>query len=646
MEAYERMPKRGPVKTFTALSAATGAGKSTSACALMVYLARTQWHTSAYVVPTIAVAEEIHRHLLKLTEGTAYTVACWTSVHKANASSRVLDQYAEQNVVPARRYTEQQFKAAQLVVTTHDRWKHELTTGTDLGVLKCNGGDRDLVVVDEEPELEYTVVRQPEDVSALASLLAPPDVAPEGAAHGFTAVHPAADTLAVVHERMRAIKDNATGQFLRTAEVVTEADAETLASVDRRELTGRIALLSIADRQAALELHLGTLQFLKLCAQGRVFYTRGNDGGFYAYGSPAAPQPRHLILDGTADLNGMYAIGKHVSVVNPFPANYERVRLHAVKLPRELTKEIGGKMNDKGMLRNDETVATYLRWFVPFLLEHTSEGQKVLVYAKKSLLDFGVHRQAEFNDSTDRSNRYVTALHGRTIHWCSFGRGRGLNTWKECSAYFRLGDFHLKHAVVLSRIAAVTGERYTAADLRRLNSGNVRDARIEAAQAAHLAVSNKQDAARVCVRKLDSEGKAEAADLFMVGCELGPLQAYRERMFPGSPEYRMIGYVTDSKGQLGETPHHEKVHPDSAAFRQNRSPKDGAAARIAELLLATELKRLTMADLQDRCRMRSRDAARTLASGPVTDAMAARRWTLVTRKSLGLPGKGNVLVRQ
>ncbi len=374
MEAYERMPKRGPVKTFTALSAATGAGKSTSACALMVYLARTQWHTSAYVVPTIAVAEEIHRHLLKLTEGTAYTVACWTSVHKANASSRVLDQYAEQNVVPARRYTEQQFKAAQLVVTTHDRWKHELTTGTDLGVLKCNGGDRDLVVVDEEPELEYTVVRQPEDVSALASLLAPPDVAPEGAAHGFTAVHPAADTLAVVHERMRAIKDNATGQFLRTAEVVTEADAETLASVDRRELTGRIALLSIADRQAALELHLGTLQFLKLCAQGRVFYTRGNDGGFYAYGSPAAPQPRHLILDGTADLNGMYAIGKHVSVVNPFPANYERVRLHAVKLPRELTKEIGGKMNDKGMLRNDETVATYLRWFVPFLLEHTQRG--------------------------------------------------------------------------------------------------------------------------------------------------------------------------------------------------------------------------------------------------------------------------------
>lgn len=634
---YATMPKAGKVHAFTALSAATGAGKTTSACALMAYLAKTQGLPTAYVVSTIAVAEEVHRHLLTLMkpvtmrEGFSHTdefpqVAAYTSVHKANASPRTLDDYAEQGVIPSAQYTEDQFRKARIVITTHERWRHELASGLDLGVLKCGGRDRALIVVDEEPELDHSVVRQPEDVSALASLFADVELRDEARAYRFTTAHPVAPTLLSIHQRMREVKDNATGHYLRSAEIVTEADLANLEQLTHRDIVARVAALGLSDRTEALDFHRGTVEFLKLSAQGRVFYSRDEGGAFYAYGFPVSPRPRHLILDGTADLNGMYAVGKHVSVVSAVPANYERVKLFAVLPP----KQFRGRMRSSGTLRNDGAAHDYMSWFMPFLLERTQPGQHVLVYCKKQLLSYGVHKLAEFDDSGDRRARYLSTLQGRTIAWCHFGRGRGLNQWKHCTAYFRLGDFVLKRAVVLSRIAATTGEQFTPADLRRFNSGALKDARVGQAQAAHLATTNKQDAARICIRHLDDDGRAAAADLYMVDCDLATLQSYRERMFPGAGEYTVLtcgdaGVVTDGE--------------------PTRSPREGAAARVANLLLTSDLLRFTVADLEERCGLRPDNYTRTISTAEVREAMSARGWTETTRRSLGMPGKGKLLVR-
>jgi len=620
--AYRSMPKAGDVHAFTALSAATGAGKTTSACALMTYLARTEAASCAYVVSTIAVAEEVHRHLAKLLPGE---VACYTSVHKVGASPRTLDNYADQNVTPSAQYTEAAFRSARLVVTTHERWRHEVASKLDLGVLKHNGKDRSLIVVDEEPELDHSVVRQPEDVSALASLLADVTRADEARGFGFSTDHHAAETLLSIHGRMRSIKDNAVGHYLQAAEVVTADDLKVLESVTTQDLTARVMALGISDRTEALDYHRGTLEFLKLAAQGRVFYSRDEGGAFYAYGFPVQPQPRHLILDGTADLNGMYAVGKHVSVVSAVPANYERVKLYAVQPP----KRFRGRMRNTGILCDDREVEDYLSWFMPFLLERTKPGQHVLVYCKKLMLSYGVHKAPEFDDSGSRHARYTSTLQGRTIHWCSFGRGRGSNDWKHCTAYFRLGDFMLKKALMMARIAATTGERYTAADLRRYNSGALKDVRLKQAESALLATTNKQDAARICIRHLDDDGRAAAAELYMVDCDLATLQSYRERMFPEATQYTVIT-CEDNGGTTEGTA---------------RVPNDGAASRVASLLLTTDLARLTVADLVDRCGMKPNHYARTLATTEVREAMTARDWTETTRRAVGLPGKGKMLAR-
>ena len=41
---------------------------------------------------------------------------------------------------------------SRLIITTHSRWKKEYKDEVDLGVRKYKGSQRDLMIIDEEPE--------------------------------------------------------------------------------------------------------------------------------------------------------------------------------------------------------------------------------------------------------------------------------------------------------------------------------------------------------------------------------------------------------------------------------------------------------------------------------------------------------------
>src|SRR5258708_4628 len=129
-KAYKRMPTAGNPVAFTAISAATGGGKTVGACALIAHLVITEGASCAYVVETIEGAEEARQHLEPLLPGR---VACFTSIHRANARPEKVRDYAAVNVIAGSQCTEDQFKAAQVVVCTHERWKLELTKGADVG---------------------------------------------------------------------------------------------------------------------------------------------------------------------------------------------------------------------------------------------------------------------------------------------------------------------------------------------------------------------------------------------------------------------------------------------------------------------------------------------------------------------------------
>ncbi len=604
-QAFARMPTEGTPKAFTAVSAATGSGKSVGACTLIAYLV-TQGQTCAYVVETIEAVEEVRALLDKVLPGK---VAAYSSIHRANAAPDKVRDYSDMGVTALKRFTEEEFLNAPVVVTTHDRWRREITEGKSLGVLTCGTEPRALVVVDEEPETQVVYQRQPEDVSALASVLADNSRKGDARELGFTSDHFASDTLLAIHDRMRRLKDNASIPQMYSADIVTAEDADVLESITRQDLS--IRLSGTLER---LEFHWETVEFLRAAAQGRVFYARGTGSSFYAYAFRLAVKPRHVILDGTADLNAMYAVGSHVLTIEAERADYSQVKLVAVRPPQEFV----GRMRDDGIMRDYRGASKYMEWFIDYLVKNTVEGEQVLVYGKKRLLSFGAHKLPQY-DTSGSNELGLSHYRGRVIHWVNFGRGRGLNKWKDCTSYFRLGDFHMRRAVATATVGSLTGRTFGEGELKKLSSPKHRHPEVTEVMETHRVVFNKQDAARICIRSLNDEGVASAATLHMIDCDLGLLVKYKDRMFPCAPEYSLIGY-------------------EAAAGK-------GGAERLANLLLTTDAARLSMDETALHADVRKADLPRTLRVPVVVSALAARGWTETTLKALGLPGKGKVFTR-
>jgi hypothetical protein len=107
----------------------------------------------------------------------------------------------------------------------------------------------------------------------------------------------------------------------------------------------------------------------------------------------------------------------------------------------------------------------------------------------------------------------------------------------------------------------------------------------------------------------------------MIDCDLTLLIKYRERMFPGSADYALVGY------------------------EQRQSDGQGAASRLAHVLITTDRPRLTPTEAAALGRFSADNFKRTVQAHVVTQAMAARGWRHVAKSDAGLPGKGTLLVR-
>jgi hypothetical protein len=622
-----RMFTDGKPTAYPAVSAGTGSGKSLAASALLAFLGE-DGHSVAYVVESIEAVEEVRGWLEAMVPGK---VAAGTSIHRVKAAFDKVRSYAEKGITTKHHFTEDEVLSAQIVVTTHDRWQRELKEGNHLGVQRRTvGADtiaRTLVVVDEEPELQDTYVRSPTDVSALLSTLSSKAVRSddEGRHLGFAEEHPAAAALLRVHDRMHAIEGNLNVPQLTGADtLVTSADLEEIETITREGLIQRLG----AGQWSLIEHHWETVNFLKVASQGRVFHSKREGGAFHAYGFRLPVKPRHIILDGTADMNGLYAVGSHVVTVDTAKPDYSALKLFAVEPP----KEFRNKMRPKGILESASRVKAYMRWLIPTIEQNTVAGEAILVYAKKAMLLFDVHVDAEFNDAkmpdgSKSEDRNCTTYKGRKIYWVNMGRGRGINRWKDCTVYFRLCDFHLPKDAATSSVGSVTNRKFAKDDLDLLSSPRSRHPAVSLVMETHLAVSNKQDAARTKMRELDDEGRCPPTRAYMIDCDLSVLIKYHDQMFPKAPPYELIGFA------------------EKATSAERSVSSTDSAKRVSQLLLTTDGKQLSPGDVCNAAGISIGNYARTMQTNVVKEAMAARSWRETTRAALGMPGKGKLLIR-
>ena len=194
---------------FRVVSAPTGGSKTSSSIALLSLLANeNKGFSGAYICKTIEECEEHYRTLKKLVDNDQ--LAVFNSLHKTNASpSLMLEKKRELGLEIEDHFDPKDLNNSRLIITTHTRWMKEEEYQTDLGVRKYKGIHRDLIVVDEEPDLFSIYPCQPHEVGELADLLSGSLNRQNEEMKNKVLIHRFTKTLRKIQERMEKITDGA-----------------------------------------------------------------------------------------------------------------------------------------------------------------------------------------------------------------------------------------------------------------------------------------------------------------------------------------------------------------------------------------------------------------------------------------------------
>ena len=422
---------------FRVVSAPTGGSKTSSSIALLSLLANENKEFSgAYICKTIEECEEHYRTLKKLVDNDQ--LAVFNSLHKTNASpSLMLEKKRELGLEIEDHFDSNDLNNTRLIITTHTRWMKEEEYQTDLGVRKYKGIHRDLIVVDEEPDLFSIYPCQPHEVGELTDLLSGSLNRQNEEMKNKVLIHRFTKTLRKIQERMEKITDGAIREATYIpVDLVEEDEYEDVFKLTNQHIRMCLDKMSLNNNTSLNDRLNNILSFIQASAEGMGFHTRQGTSGFYAYKGSMSAESGTLVLDGSADLNGVYGLCKGMELVDVPTVDYRNVKLTHVTPPEEFRN----KMRPNQILRNAWSARPYMEWLQEYVTSVTPENAEILVVAKKDLLNYGLHKdQSDTYDSpfeADWNNRHV--------HFCNYGRGRGSNKWKNCKNVFLLGDWHLK----------------------------------------------------------------------------------------------------------------------------------------------------------------------------------------------------------
>ena len=199
----DKLPK------FRLVSAPTGGSKTTSSIALLAMLANEdKGFTGAYICKTIEECEYVYRRLNKLVDPSV--LAVYSSLHKHEASpTKLLEKKKELGLEIYDHFDAQDLFSSRLIITTHSRWKKEYDDEVDLGVRKYKGNQRNLIIIDEEPELFSIFPCLPYEVGELVDRLSALVHQEEVLPKDTKVIHKFTTALRSIQQRMETITDGA-----------------------------------------------------------------------------------------------------------------------------------------------------------------------------------------------------------------------------------------------------------------------------------------------------------------------------------------------------------------------------------------------------------------------------------------------------
>ncbi|MDT4737061.1 hypothetical protein [Bradyrhizobium sp. WYCCWR 12699] len=564
------------VAQYRVVSAPTGSGKSSYALAFIkAYVETVPDATALYLVETIRQAEDIYRDMSRLIG--LDKVAIWTAAHDEQTYPE--EAMKEHGFIPAQHFSVDALGSYPVVIATHKFYTGPRSAKATL----YRGEPRKLTFIDERPEGVSTFDTDTGAIKTVRDKLA------QAHSSDFEPVV----RLTELHDHLESIWRSASSKSVFDVLPHTEAtDLAWFASARADEY--------VKSRDEQIKQVFG---FARSLASGFAFLARydayGNGARFVGYDMNLPLSPGTIILDATADIDGLSLIAKHRNTVVVPQVDFRNLSITHID-PEPLN--VSGKrkkLKISDVAKRADLAKPYAEWILATIKQHTRCGEKVLVITHKALLDHDyLPARRDFAEPYDLEGRQVCF-----IHW---GIGIGSNRWKDATAVFLFGEFHKPRRTMVATGLGWREQQATDNTLAPYQSWNRKDGPLFTLQEGDLCRWLKQMAMRGNARNIDAHGVCGVQRLYVTG-EFDRLIRHKDRMFPGAT------VVLDS-------PH-------------LRFQRGGAEALIAllyqsqeETISVSEVKEATGVDLR-------RNRNRYFSVPEIKEAMNQKHWDF-------LPGAG------
>lgn len=561
---------------YRVVSAPTGSGKSSYAQAFIkAYLTTDDSASVLYLVETIHQAEDVFYALRPLLDEDQ--VAVWTTAHDRNNTTeeQIQEKYG---IWPLDRFHIDELVNYPVVIATHKFYRRPRA---DKAVV-YKGQDRKLTFIDEKVS---DVTLYDVDTGLIKTVR---DQLAER--HSSDVEH--VTQLTRLHDHLESIWQSADSK--RPYDVLPKNGLSWFLS---NQANDRIA--------SSDENTKNVFGFARSLAKGFAFLSRydqnGKGGRFVGYEMTMPLRPGSILLDATADIDGVSLIANNRKPV-PVP-QVDFCNLSITHIDPPFPKQT--KINQ--IVKAAKTAEPYAKWIWETVLENTEVEEKVLVVVHKSMLDLGFLPRFDFG--FDEVPMITTrARQIRFIHW---GSGIGSNQWKDAEAVFLFGEFHIPKRALIGTALGIKEQKADLDALAPFQSPKSQADEYLALRDGHLCRHQKQLAMRGNARNINWDGSCGVQRLYITG-EFSRFIRYKDVLFPGAhviinePEKRLEQGGVDALVAL----------------------LYGASA---DCITTTEVKEKTGIDLQ-------KNRKRLFASAAVQEAMNQKCWTFIPGKG----GRGNV----
>jgi hypothetical protein len=257
---------------------------------------------------------------------------------------------------------------------------------------------------------------------------------------------------------------------------------------------------------------------------------------FVGYESKLVPTPGMLLLDATADIDGITQLCPWRSHVQVPQASYSNLSIFHVKswTTQRLSK----------FLKLAKNRYEYVSWMKEIIIAHTEPGQRALVVCMKALFDNRnvpdwPERDQRFDTPDVYLREYGWELEGRKLcatHWGGFGIGA--NTWQDADVVFLFDEFYVPRRVTIARAQGLVAAKATEGALGQMKALNSKSPQVDTLYEGHLLRWTKQMALRGKGRHFDENGVCGHQKLVCTG-DYERLVANAEYLFPGASITKM-----------------------------------------------------------------------------------------------------------